>query len=146
MPMFRDIPIKQKLMLVLMVTTGTALLLAGAGILALDSFLFRGYLERDISALAGIIADNSTAALSFDDTEAATGTLAALRARPHIAAACIYRPDGTVFARYRRPDAPPDCPPQGAPNKTRFTSEYLTTSRPLLLQNRPMGTLLLMYD
>jgi PAS domain S-box-containing protein len=148
---FRDIPIRQKLMVIVMVTTGTALLLAGAGILVLDSFLFRGYLERDISALAGIIADNSTAALAFDDTDAATGTLAALRARPHIAAACIYRPDGTVFARYRRPGASrhmsdEDCPPRGASDQTRFASQDITASRPILLQNRPIGSLLLIYD
>ena len=68
---FRDIPIKQKLMIVVMVTTTAALLLAGFGIVAADSLLFRGYLQRDLSAVARMVADNSTAALKFNDPESA---------------------------------------------------------------------------
>ncbi len=113
MPGFRDIPIRQKLMVTIIVTTGAALLLAGIGILALDSILFRDRLERDISALAEIVVNNTTAALSFDDPRAAAETLSALRARTHIASACIYRRDGTVFARYARPGSSPDCPAAG---------------------------------
>ena len=40
--------------------------------------------------LAEANADNSTAALAFDDPRVAAETLSALRARPHIAAACIH--------------------------------------------------------
>src|SRR5277367_5362389 len=97
---FRDIPIKQKLMAIIMAVTGSALLLSGMGIVVADSVLFRAALERDISALAQIVADNSTAALAFDDPRTATETLASLKARSHLVAACIYRPDGTMFARY----------------------------------------------
>ena len=79
---FRDIPIKQKLMVITMATTTVALLLAAIGIVAFDAFLFRQSLTRDLSALSRIIADNSTAALAFNDPRAATETLAALRARP----------------------------------------------------------------
>ena len=67
-----------------------------------DSILFRGYLQRDLEALAGIIADNSTAALAFNDPEAAAETLAALKARTHLEAACIYREDGSILANYAR--------------------------------------------
>ncbi len=88
---FRDIPIKQKLVITIMVTTTVALLLAGLGIVLTDSILFRQYLRRDLSALAKIIADNSTAALAFNDPQAATETLGALRARTHVVGACIYR-------------------------------------------------------
>jgi hypothetical protein len=70
---YRDIPIKQKLLIMIMVTTTTALLLAGLGIILTDSLLFRQYLRRDLSALAKIIADNSTAALAFNDPPCAPG-------------------------------------------------------------------------
>ena len=66
---FRDIPIKQKLVIIIMVTTTAALLLAASASSSSDSILFRGYLQRDLSALAQIIADNSTAALAFNDPE-----------------------------------------------------------------------------
>ena len=49
---FRDMPIKQKLMVIIMSVTAAALLLAGLGIVIADSLLFRATTERDISALA----------------------------------------------------------------------------------------------
>ena len=98
---FRDIPIRQKLMVITMATTTAALLLAAIGIVTFDTFLFRRSLTRDLSALSRIIADNSTAALAFNDPRAATETLAALRARPHLVTACIYRADGSILAQVR---------------------------------------------
>ena len=71
-------------MVVIMATTTAALLLAAIGIVTFDTFFFRRSLKRDLSALARIIADNSTAALAFNDPRAASETLAALRARPHL--------------------------------------------------------------
>jgi PAS domain S-box-containing protein len=143
---FRDIPIRQKLMVITMTTTIVALLLAAAGILASDTYFFRRSLQRDLSALSQIIADASTAALAFNDSEAASETLAALRARPHLASACIYRADGTVLAKYLRPDrSSSDCPPVGQ-DRARFSSNDLTVSHAVLLSGRPIGTLVLDYD
>ena len=103
---FRDIPIRQKLVIIVMVTTIVALILTGVGVVASDAILFRGDLKRDLSSLARIIADNSTAAVAFNDPKAATETLGTLRARPHVVTACIYRADGTVLATYMRVRAP----------------------------------------
>ena len=146
MQSFRDIPIKRKLVIVIMLTTTTALLLAGVGIVASDSILFRQYLQRDLSALARIVADNSTASLAFNDPKTATETLAALRARPHIVTACIYRPDGTMLANYARPDAPSGCPPVSHQDELRFGEQDLTDSREIILSGRRMGTLVMAYD
>lgn len=143
---FRDIPIKQKLMVLIMTTTAAALLLAGIGIVAADSLLFRTYLKRDLSALASIIADNSTAALAFNDPQSAAETLAALRARSHLVTACIYRLDGTVLAKYTRAETRADCPAGGARNEIRFTAAGLIVSRAIVLSRRRMGTLVLVYD
>src|SRR5437667_3330518 len=146
MPPLRDLPIKQKLRVVIILTTAAALLLAGIGIVVLDSILFRASMQRDLSALARIAADNSTAALAFDDPQAAAETLTALRARPHILAACIYRETGAMFAMYTRPGPSAECPPPGPRDEVRFTRYHLTVSRPILLQGRRIGTLVLLYD
>ena len=61
---FRDIPIRQKLMLITMLTTTAALVISGIGVVISDSILLRSYLQGDLSALAHIIAANSTAALA----------------------------------------------------------------------------------
>jgi HAMP domain-containing protein len=143
---FRDTPIKQKLMIIIMATTTAALLLAGIGIVAFDSFLFRGYLERDLSALARIIADNSTAAISFDDPQTAAETLAALRAKPHLVTACVYRADGTMLAKYARPGASAGCLPPTRQDELRFSGQGLKVSQAVVLSGRRIGTLVLLYD
>ncbi len=147
---FRDMPIKQKLMVIIMSVTAAALLLAGLGIVIADSLLFRATTERDISALAQIVADNSTAALAFDDPQTATQTLASLKARPHLLAACIYRPDGGLFAQYVRAGSTAQCPPGQtggeAQDELRFTAAGLIVRRPIALNQRRIGTLLLLND
>src|SRR5215472_3898233 len=95
-----DRPISQKLLIITMMTTAAALLLTGLGIVLADSILFRQYLQRDLLTLARIVAENSTAALQFNDPDAAAQTLRAIRARTNVDGACIYRPDRTIFAKY----------------------------------------------
>jgi PAS domain S-box-containing protein len=141
---FRDRPIKQKLAIIITVTTTAALLMAGLGIVLADSLLFRGYLRRDLTALARIIADNSTAALAFNDPKSAAETLAALRARPHVVGACIYRADASILARYSRKDSF-ECPGVQE-QKIRFTRDSLTVAQTVLLSGRRIGDLVLVYD
>jgi signal transduction histidine kinase len=142
----RNLPIRRKIMAITMITSAAALLLAGAGIVISDSFLFRGYLERDLSALATITADNSTAALAFEDPDAASQILHALQARPHMASACIYRLNGTILAAYMRPDYAGNCPVTEPQSRVRFTSGSLTLSHPVMLRGRRIGSLTMEYD
>jgi PAS domain S-box-containing protein len=143
---FRDLPIKQKLMVIIMSVTAAALFLAGGGMVLSDTLLFRGSMQRDISALAQIVADNSTAALAFDDPRAASETLASLKARPHLAAACIYLLNGTMFASYLRAGEANGCPAGGPDDELRFTNTGLLIRRPIELNRRRIGTLVMLYD
>jgi two-component system, cell cycle sensor histidine kinase and response regulator CckA len=143
---FRNAPIKQKLRIVILATTAASLLLAGLGIVAADYRIFRRDLERDLSALANIVGDNSTAALVFDDRRVAAETLSALKARPHLVGACLYRLDGAPFASYVRHNAAFACP--AAPERQAIvtTAEGLAVSHPVMLDGRPVGALFLLYD
>jgi PAS domain S-box-containing protein len=149
MTAFGDIPIRQKLVIIIMVTTGAALAAAGLGFVAADSLLFRGYLRRDLTALSRMIGDNSTAALAFNDPETAAETLAALRARPHVVGACINRTDGTIIARYSR-EGVFDCPPADEAATARESVSAAPTGllavHPIFLSGRRIGTLMLAYD
>ncbi len=147
---FRDIPIRQKLVIITLVTTTTALLLAGVGNVLVDSLLFRGYLRRDLAVLARVIADNSTAALSFNDPMAAAQTLGALRERSHIGGACIYRnvpgqAEPAIFAQYA-PVRGFTCPQIHTQNPFPTPTGDLVLSEPIVLDGRQIGTLLLFYD
>jgi PAS domain S-box-containing protein len=143
----RDIPIRQKLLVVLMATTAIALLLSGVGMILLDSILFRAEMQRNVSALANIVGNSSTAALAFNDPRAAAETLAMLKEKPHLAVGCIYRLDGSVMAQYTRPgEENRQCPPPLAENSMLFTRGDLVASRPILLDGRRLGTLVIRYD
>lgn len=141
----RDIPISRKLMIVVMMTTAAALLMAGLGIVAADSVLFRAQLRRDLTVLTQIVADNSTGALAFNDARTAADTLASLRARAHVIGACVYRGDGSVLAKYGRVSSF-QCPPPGTERGIRAEGDHLVASQTVMLQGRPVGTLLLFYE
>ncbi len=142
---FRHRPINQKLAIITIATVAMALILAAFGIVLADSLLFRAYLRRDLSALARVIADNSTAALAFNDPDAAAQTLSALKERIHITGACIYRPDQTVLAQYSR-DPGFVCPRPGGRERVVFSGMSLSVSEPITLNGRRIGTLVLGYE
>jgi PAS domain S-box-containing protein len=100
----RDFPtIRGKLVAVLVVTTGTALLVTGIflSIYALTSY--RSSWRADLGTEASILALSTGPALAFDDQKVATRNLAALQARPEISVAALYDAHGNLYAQFRRP-------------------------------------------
>jgi signal transduction histidine kinase len=142
---FRDSPIERKLFIVTVLVTAVAMLLAGAAIFVSDAILFHRNLDIDLNALSQIVADDSTAALTFNDPQTASEILHALQARPHLISACLYRPDGTLLARYLRPGAQ-SCPPPDAVTRNPWFGKTITVSRTVLLDGRPVGKLTLLSD
>jgi PAS domain S-box-containing protein len=146
MPSFGDLPIKQKLLVAILVTSGGALLLSGAAIMVWDQYLFRQGMQRDLSSVADIVADNSQAALAFEDPQSARQTLSALKAKPHVVSACTYRADGTILAQYSRTGAAAPCPPMAPRDGSVFEPDGLRLTRSILLNGRRIGGIALLYD
>lgn len=101
------LPVHRKLVAMALATTMLALLAASAGLIALDVWRYRIAAADDIESLAQVIAENSAAALAFQDPEAATDTVATTRVRPTVIRVCLYLPDDTLFASYARAGSPP---------------------------------------
>ena len=95
----RNIPIRRKLTLVVLVSSTAALLVASAALFAFQVYTFRQSFMRDLTSLAEIISANSTAAITFRDGDAAREILAGLRVKQQIEDAFIVLPNGKVFAR-----------------------------------------------
>ncbi len=90
--------IKQRLILIGMLTTGSVLILS-TSILIVNGYLsLRQSLVNEMIVQAKIVGANCTAALSFDDPKSARETLGALRASPNVISAAIYSGDSKVFA------------------------------------------------
>src|SRR5712671_1430467 len=97
--------LRRKLALVVLATTFSALLIAGAALVLYDLRTYQQQWLNDLSTQAEIIGKTSASALAFDDAKAANENLALLGVRPRIIAAAIYGPKGKVFASYERPGA-----------------------------------------
>jgi signal transduction histidine kinase len=139
----RRVPLRRKLMLILMLASGVALVLANLALVGIDFYLFRDDLTRDLNTLAAVIADNSTAALQFGDANAARETLAALRRRPVIVVAALYSKDGRLLASYRKPGATRQAPAGPSAAGQRFGRGSFALFKTVLLDGKPVGTLYL---
>ena len=92
--------ISYKLTAITLITAGIVLILNVAASIVSERHNSSAIMEERLHTLATIIGANSTAALHFKDSDAATETLATLKTQSLIAAATIYTPDGKVFSRY----------------------------------------------
>ena len=87
MNFFANSTIKQKLMLIIMITCSAVLLLASAAILVYEITSFKDTLKRNTEVMAQVIGANSEAALRFKDKDAGKEYLAALKAEPYVLSA-----------------------------------------------------------
>src|SRR5580704_547587 len=83
-----------------MAITCGSLIAAGVAFISYDIYSFRIASVHDMQTLARVVASSSTAALAFDDPEAARDVLTQLHYREHIAAACLYDAAGKPVASY----------------------------------------------
>ncbi|HXA14725.1 MAG TPA: ATP-binding protein [Opitutaceae bacterium] len=142
----RDIPIQRKLMVIILLTSGAVLLLTCVSFFTYEFLTFRQTMVRQASTIGKIVADNSTAALAFQNTDDAKEILNALKAEPHIVAAGLYDKAGKLFSKYpaNLPDAAfPDAP---AADGYRFGRSQLDGFQPVAQGDKRVGTLYLKTD
>jgi len=145
MARFRDLSIRSKLMTGFMLTSLAALLLTVGGLTAYDRATFRDEVLRDVDTLAGILGENASSSVAFNDRQQAQATLAALRAQPQITGAAIYDSKGALFATYVRAkngDKPGPQPHDG----TWIDAQHIGVARPILFSGARVGTLTVRSD
>ncbi|HEX6504052.1 MAG TPA: response regulator [Terriglobales bacterium] len=145
--MFGNISVRWKLTVIIMVTTSVALLLACTVMIMYDVVSTRRATEHDLAALADMLGQNSTAALTFADSQAGTEILAALRAEPRVTSACLYNHNGVVFATYLRPDLSlPFVPPAARTVGAYIEKGHLKQFRRIELAGEQIGFIFLESD
>ncbi len=138
--------IQRKLMRVILQTCGAVLLLTCTAFFAYEYFSFLRSTQSQLSTLGKIIASNSTAALAFDNHEDASTLLNALKAEPHVVAACLYDKTGNVFAVFPENLSEDQVPPKPGKAGYRYTGNYLEGFEPSIEGNQRLGTLYLKSD
>jgi len=151
---FRNLPIRQKLTAIVLFTCSVLVVLSAVFFIADKFFAFRRNMVANITALAEVIGMNSTAALTFQDTGTAEEILSALSAESDAVAACIFKPDGTVFATYPSNASNPEKSDTLAQTSQiaqiekiyahrqagyNFSENYLDLARPIVLNGKTIG-------
>ncbi len=149
---FHALPIRRKLTLLILVITGTALLLFSA----LSGFnqirLLRRSMLDNLNILAESIADLSTAAISFNSGATANQILTTLKADPDIELAVIYTEDKVAFANYLNPEyaakaiLPSNFPAKGHAFIFQDRKVKLRLFYPITLDGRPLGLLYILAN
>ncbi len=142
----KNLPIRKKLTLIILLTCTAALLAACVSLAVYEVVSFRRTMAHDMTVLADIVGKNTRAAIAFEDEKTAGETLQALQADPHIVSACLYARDGSLFAGYTRPGASVDFPQRPSEDVHRFENGHLIIFRPVTLNGKQLGTIYLQVD
>lgn len=142
----QETPIKRKIMAAILLTSFVVLLLTVTAFTLYDLVTFRQALAGNLVTLARVTADNSTAALTFQNEEDAANILDALKADPHITAAALYDSAGNLYARY-----PANVPTAMLPATPtwigyRFERKHLLLFEWVVHEDTPVGTLFIKSD
>ena len=99
----RDISIRRKLTLLIVLISTVSLLIASIAFITTDRINAQQTVSNNLGTMADIIAANSSAALLFSDPVAAQETLSFLKSQQHIQSAAIYDRNEMEFASYIKP-------------------------------------------
>jgi PAS domain S-box-containing protein len=142
-----NLSLQRKQMLVIMLTTCVALLLACASFVAYEVITFRKELRDKVSTLAEVIGNVATGSLEFNDAKVGNELLSSLRVEDNIMSACIYTKEGKVFAAYQREGSPADsAPPPLRPAGYGFTRTDLHLYQDIVSNGEKVGTIFLESD
>lgn len=146
MILYRNLPIKRKLMLIGLVTNGVAVILLSV-IFGVGEWLEqRSRAVTTIAVHAGIIADNAAPALMFSDEKAANEVLARLGRETTIVHAVLQNTFGEVVARFHRPGRNKVVPSLPAADEHLFFSDQLVYAKNVVHAGETVGILYLQSD
>jgi len=142
MKLFQDIPVKQKLTRLTMVSSGLALFIAYIAMGSFEFFSSKETMVRELKGIANIIGTNSVAAIEFNDPEIGEETLRALDADSKIVAAEIIIKNGTSLASYQKGRGTHDFLLENfGDDKVYFTKNFCFVFQPIKFDGQQIGTI-----
>ena len=111
MNFLRDLPIRSKLIIIIMTVSLSTLLIAGIAIANYNIKNSKQAMVQKFTTVARLLGNRSTAALAFGDKQLANENLNSLKDSPDVVLACIYNKDGMLFSQYRSEIFTDNCAP-----------------------------------
>jgi signal transduction histidine kinase/CheY-like chemotaxis protein len=147
-----DLSIRHKLIVISMVTTAFALLVACSAFVIYEWIVYRETAAQEFSTIAQLVSESAAAPLAFNDQLSAAEVLGDLKGNSRIISAAIYGPGGAILSQYVRDGMIDRIPSPAPPIGTEFRQQRLVLVRPVLVNAKQVGTLYLnsslkeMYD
>jgi len=142
----RNLPIRRKLMLVILLTCSTVLVLALGALFVVQSITIKSQFIRDLTALGLIIAHDSTAVVAFNDRDAAALTLSGLDSRSDIEGSCLVLANGEHVTHLDRDHEHDALIESSLDDGYRLINEDVLFASPVVLDGNRLGTLYLRAD
>ncbi len=144
--MLRNVPIKRKLTLAMMLTGLSVLVLTSVSFMVYGVTSARRNLVLNLQILAEITAANAGGALNFDDSKAAEDILSKLQAEPTVIKAALYSRDNKIIAHYPQSVAEKDFPAVRQSQSPIFGYGVIEMFYPVRENERWVGTLFVQTD
>jgi len=161
----KNLPIKQKILALNLLTSAMLLIATSVTFLVGEYISKRESLLESSTTLVNVLSINSTAAVMFNDKDAAQEVLLALAVDPKVISAQIYLNDMTLFAHYSNPTVNKNVTPlpntkqdkivmsgkvQSIMENKQTTKElqkdYLAVSSPIIIEDQVLGVMSIQID
>ena len=143
----RNLSINRKLLLILTFSSMSSLLFAGVLLIMLEISEFQKNTQDDLSALARIVGNRSTAALMFGDKDLANENLAVFDNLPDVQLVCLYDEKDTVFAQLQKQiSKTPSCPLSVKSEISLFEKDHLHIVEPIIVDGAELGAVYIYAD
>ncbi len=140
---FQDLPIQRKMLVMTLTICGAVQVVAISLLILFQILNFRANFQRDTATLSTIIANNSTAALAFDDRNAAGEILNSLKAKPVVLSASLVNSAGVTVAHYGQQDDSVQLKKFPPEHLFLYLSGHLLYTEPVQLAGKHIGDLYL---
>jgi CheY-like chemotaxis protein/signal transduction histidine kinase len=148
---FRESPIRQKMIIVIVGVTLATLLISNTIRVVLDYSITRSDIVRNIQITADFAEKNIRTSLDFFDPDSTQDTLQAFKTNNSVVRVCIFDTDGQIFAGHENKDHEQLCPDNyddiDQVNGNIITGfNTLTIHNPVSIGENTLGLLFLEYD
>jgi signal transduction histidine kinase len=139
--------IRRKLIAVMMVVCIVSLLASGTAFILWNLGMYRQATANNLMVTASIMANQTKAALAFEDTKDAEKTLASLAAQPSIVAADLHAKDGKHFVSYAREKGQkPVEDLENVQSGYTFHGDNILVNQPIEVDGEKIGTVTIVSD
>jgi signal transduction histidine kinase len=147
MRLFRNLLIRRKLTLLMVLTTTVSLVLVCAAWLGSDYVMSQRDFLRSLEMMSEVTGKNVSSAILFEDPEFIDRAFEEFADQPHIRLAIAYDLSGHVVSSYRAPGLAPDHPlPAHLRSGHAYVDDGLIVYSPVYLDGDEIGTLALVSD